>query len=160
MSADDVRAKLAAQQRQLVAALVGGDARAEDDAANVGSLAAPFDPRHVQSAAAALLRKRMREVEKAWPGVAAGLGERFAASFAAYACENRPAADGGGLADGRRFFSWIAARATQGDAAWMSRVRAEIRCFDQHLCLAGGRLVHRRPLQRFFICLLQIASMK
>src|SRR5688500_9397725 len=68
------RKSLAEQQAALVAAQAG-------QAAPPGG----FDAEHVRTAAASLFAKRRRGVEKAWPGLAASLGDRFAAVFGDYA---------------------------------------------------------------------------
>ncbi len=83
---------LAGRQGALVAALTSG-----------GPLPAGFDPSRVGAARDALLRKRAGEVAKHWPLLAAGLGDRWLATFTAWAA-TRPTE--GSLRDG-----WDLARA-------------------------------------------------
>jgi hypothetical protein len=86
------RERLAAEQAALVRALVGG-----------GPVPPGFDPGRVRATSAALARKRAREVARAWPALAADLGEGFTCSFLAYAAGRPPPATGGALADGLAF---------------------------------------------------------
>jgi hypothetical protein len=82
---------LGARQAALLRALVAG-----------GAVPAGFDPERVAATAAALARKRAREVARQWPALAYQLGEDFGSRFGAYAAANpRPA--GGALADGLAF---------------------------------------------------------
>jgi hypothetical protein len=90
VSVDD-RSKLAAEQAALVESLAGRSP------APTG-----FNAEHVATAAASLLAKRRRGVEKTWPGLAASLGDRFHAVFAEYASACPLPADGS-HADGRHF---------------------------------------------------------
>lgn len=93
MSAD--RTALAAEQARLVAALTGGAAAP-----------AGFDSRRARLAAESLAAKRRRSVARAWPALAAALGESFAARFDVYASETPLAADSP-AADGRAFARWL-----------------------------------------------------
>ena len=95
MSVD--RERLAAEQAALVRALVDG-----------GPVPAGFDPDRVQATAAALARKRAREVARAWPALAAELGDDFTARFLADAARRPPPARGGALADGLAFAGALA----------------------------------------------------
>ena len=91
------RERLAAEQAALVRALVDG-----------GPVPAGFDPDRVQATAAALARKRAREVARAWPALAAELGDDFTARFLADAARRPPPARGGALADGLAFAGALA----------------------------------------------------
>jgi hypothetical protein len=62
-----------------------------------------FDPGRVAATSAALGRKRAREVARAWPVLAADLGEGFTGRFLADAARRPPPARGGALADGLAF---------------------------------------------------------
>ena len=85
------RERLAAEQAALVRALVGGP------------VPGGFDPGRVAATSAALARKRAREVARAWPVLADGLGEGFTGRFLADAARRPPPARGGALADGLAF---------------------------------------------------------
>ncbi|MGC4772461.1 hypothetical protein ACLQ25_26235 [Micromonospora sp. DT44] len=91
------RPDLAARQAELVAALVAG-----------GPSPAGFAVRPLAAARAALLNKRAGEVARHWPGLAAGLGVAWPATFADWAA-GRPTA--GSLRDG-----WDLARTLRGRA--------------------------------------------
>jgi hypothetical protein len=86
------RARLAAEQAALVRALVGG-----------GPVPGGFDPARVRATAAALGRKRAREVARTWPVLAAELGEAFGERFLDFAARHPPPRRGGALADGLAF---------------------------------------------------------
>ena len=81
------RERLAGQQAELVRALVGG-----------GPVPGGFDPERVRATSAALAGKRAREVARAWPVLAADLGEDFAGRFVADAARRPAPARGGALA--------------------------------------------------------------
>jgi hypothetical protein len=104
------RERLAAEQAGLVRALVGG-----------GPVPGGFDPDRVAATAAALARKRAREVARVWPVLAADLGEGFTARFVADAARRPPPARGGTLADGLAF---ARALARQGRLSPNARVEA------------------------------------
>ena len=91
------RERLAAEQAALVRALVDG-----------GPVPAGFDPDRVQATAAALARKRAREVARAWPALVAELGDDFTARFLADAARRPPPPRGGALADGLAFAGALA----------------------------------------------------
>jgi hypothetical protein len=100
------RERLADEQAALVRALVDG-----------GPVPAGFDPDRVRATAAALARKRAREVARAWPALAAELGDDFTARFLADAARRPPPARGGALADGLAFAGALAhTRRLSGDA--------------------------------------------
>jgi hypothetical protein len=113
--------RLAAEQAALVRALVAG-----------GPVPDGFDPGRVRATAAALARKRAREVARAWPVLAADLGEAFTDRFVTFAAGRPPPASGGALADGLAFARHLARRGRlSGDA------RVEV-------LLAAARLSSRR----------------
>ncbi|MGB7157098.1 MAG: hypothetical protein WBD40_03465 [Tepidisphaeraceae bacterium] len=85
------REQLAKQQAALVRAL-----------ADRSGAPAGFDQTHVSTAAASLLAKRRRAIEKTWPELAASLGDRFRETFDAYARAQSIPADGP-VTDGRQF---------------------------------------------------------
>jgi len=91
------RERLAAEQAALVRALLGG-----------GPVPGGFDPGRVAATSAALARKRAREVARAWPVLAADLGESFTGRFLADAARRPPPARGGALADGLAFADALA----------------------------------------------------
>jgi hypothetical protein len=111
MSPED-RAQLAEQQAALVRALAG------QEAAPSG-----FDAEHVAIAAASLLAKRARGVEKGWPELTASLGPRFRAIFAEYAKGQPMPPDG---TDGRRFARHVLRRGQLSDAGRVQLLLAEM----------------------------------
>jgi hypothetical protein len=98
MSSPEARARLAAQQADLVRGLLGRDAPPAD-----------FDIGRLQAAARALASKRMRAAAQAWPALAKTLGNAFAQRFADYAANTTIPRCGGPLADGRAFARFLAA---------------------------------------------------
>ena len=106
----DAPERLAAEQAALVRALVAG-----------GPVPEGFDPDRVRATAAALAGKRAREVARAWPVLAADLGEAFTDRFMAFAAGRPPPATGGALADGLAF---ARALARQGRLSGDARVEA------------------------------------
>ena len=115
--------RFAAGQAALVRALVAG-----------GPVPEGFDPDRVRATAAALARKRAREVARAWPVLAADLGEAFTDRFVGFASGRPLPATGGALADGLGF---ARAMARQGRLSGDARVEA---------LLAAARL-SPRPLR-------------
>jgi hypothetical protein len=115
------RERLAAEQAALVRSLVAG-----------GPVPDGFDPDRVRATAAALARKRAREVARVWPALAADLGDSFTDRFVAYAAGRPSPTPGGALADGLAFARDLARRGRlSGDA----RVEAMV---------AAARLSRRR----------------
>jgi hypothetical protein len=98
------RERLAAEQAALVRALVAGEPVPEG-----------FDPDRVRATAAALARKRAREVARAWPVLAADLGGAFTDRFVAFAAGRPPPATGGALADGLAFARALARQGRLSD---------------------------------------------
>lgn len=86
------REELAAQQAALMRAL-----------SRQGPPPEGFDAAQVDASAASLLNKRVRAAARAWPALARGLGESFAARFRDFARQTPLPAEGGPLADGRAF---------------------------------------------------------
>jgi hypothetical protein len=106
------RERLGAEQAALVRALVDG-----------GPVPGGFDPGRVGATAAALARKRAREVARAWPMLAAELGRDFTGRFLADAARRPPPARGGALADGLAF---ARALAREGRLPANARVEAMV----------------------------------
>jgi len=80
-----------------------------------------FDSGRVAATSAALGRKRAREVARAWPVLAADLGEDFTGRFLADTARRPPPATGGVLADGLTFARSLA---RQGRLSPNARVEA------------------------------------
>jgi hypothetical protein len=118
------RAWLAVEQAALVRALVGG-----------GPVPGGFDPERVRATAAALGRKRAREVARAWPLLAAELGDEFGGRFLAFAARRPPPRRGGALADGLAF-----ARDLARAGRLPANARAEAMVAAAHLSTRPARL--------------------
>jgi hypothetical protein len=118
------RERLAAGQAALVRALVGG-----------GPVPGGFDPDRVRATSTALARKRAREVARAWPVLAAELGEEFTGRFLAFAAGRPPPARGGALADGLAL-----ARALAGQGRLPGNARVEALLAAAHLSPSPARL--------------------
>jgi hypothetical protein len=118
------RARLAAEQAALVRALVGG-----------GPVPGGFDPERVRATSVALGRKRAREVARAWPVLAAELGEDFGGRFLAFAARRPPPRRGGALADGLAF-----ARGLARAGRLPANARAEAMVAAAHLSTRPARL--------------------
>jgi hypothetical protein len=115
------RERLAAEQAALVRALVDG-----------GPVPDGFDPDRVRATSTAPARKRAREVARAWPVLAAELGEDFTGRFLAFAAGRPPPGRGGALADGLAFARALAR--LSGDA------RVEALAAAAHLARSPARL--------------------
>jgi hypothetical protein len=102
---------LGSRQAALVAALVAG-----------GPVPPGFDPRLVEVARVALLRKRAGEVARHWPLLAASLGPRWVPEFAAWAAgrpSNGSLRDGWDFARSRATLAGVAAdELREREAAW------------------------------------------
>jgi hypothetical protein len=129
LSAADPRTRLAERQAALMQAL-GGAAAPEG-----------FDPGRVRLTADSLARKRARAVARAWPSLAEGLGESFAARFAAYADATPLPAEGGPLADGRGFARHLDARGELPDEARLQALNVDL----HHRTTAAGLRPRRGP---------------
>lgn len=134
MSSADARAALEAQQAALVRALTGQ-----------GAPPPGFDPDRVGAAAASLLRKRLRAVADAWPGLAAALGDDFAGRFLAYARRMPLPARGGALTDGRAFARELARAGALPDAGRLEALAVDVRFSSAH----DGLVRRRGPAVRF-----------
>jgi hypothetical protein len=126
----DERAELAARQAELVRALTGG-----------GPMPAGFLPSRIQATADALAAKRARSAARAWPALAAALGDQFRLRFAEYAAVTRLPQRGGPLADGRAFADWLARRGALPDAGRLEALAIDL---GQARC-AGGLVPRRGP---------------
>ena len=127
---------LAERQAALVAALVAG---APDPPG--------FDPARLAATREALLRKRAAEAAQHWPVLAAALGPRWSAVFAAHHAGREP---GGGLRDG-----WDLARALRpaltADAAAELHEREALWRYDGAAAPRPRRLGHlSRAVERLF----------
>ncbi|WP_224244919.1 hypothetical protein [Hyalangium gracile] len=130
MSSQAARERLARTQAALVRALAQG-----------APAPAGFDTERVRESAAALLSKRRRWVERAWPRLAAALGESFRSRFDAWALEHPMELEANPRAEGRRFADALLAAAEFPDAA-----REELFFFDMRYQLTEHGLVERRGL--------------
>src|SRR6266404_5280899 len=111
----DARERLAHRQAELVFALAG---QCPPPVA--------FDPERVRAAARSLGVKRRRSVARAWPDLAASLGERFAAFFDDYAAAMAFPSLGGAVADGRAFLRWLPT-SEQSDAIRIEVLTVDLR---------------------------------
>ena len=118
------RERLATEQAALVRALVSG-----------GPVPDGFDPDRVRATVAALARKRAREAARAWPVLAAELGQEFTPAFLAHAARRPAPARGGALADGLAFADNLA---RQGRLPGNARVEALLAA--AHLSPSPARL--------------------
>jgi hypothetical protein len=123
-AAPQARDRLAAGQAALVRALVEG-----------GPVPGGFDPDRVRATSTALGRKRARQVARAWPVLAAELGEAFTGEFLADAAGRPPPARGGALADGLAFADALAGRGRLPGNARVERLLAAA-----HLSASPARL--------------------
>ena len=123
----DARTKLAAEQLELVRALVGR-----------ASAPAEFDSSRMQATAEALLLKRSNSVARAWPELARSLGDTFEDRFARYA-SSRPLPEGGALADGRVFARTLGRPIRLADMAEL-----EVLDFDLHHRVCADGAIARR----------------
>jgi hypothetical protein len=128
MSPAEARQALAAQQAELVQALIGR-----------GPPPAGFDPARLQASALALAKKRRTEAAHTWPALAQALGERFVDCFTAYAAATPYPQHGGPLADGRALVRYLAQRDELPDEGRLEALRVDL----HHVPCAGG-LVPRR----------------
>src|SRR5262245_23351903 len=128
MSLPEARVRLAAQQAELLRALVCR-----------GPGPADFETARLEATAHALASKRAQAVARAWPGLAAGLGERFRERFD-YFAKNWPLPHAGGpLADGQTFARMLARLGELSDAG-----RMEALAVDVHFKACENGLVPRR----------------
>jgi hypothetical protein len=120
------RQRLGAEQAALVRALIDG-----------GPVPGGFDPDRVRATSAALARKRAREVARAWPALAAELGEDFTGRFLAEAARRPPPARGGALADGLAFADALARQGRLPGNARVERMLAAARLSTRPVRLAA-----------------------
>jgi hypothetical protein len=126
----DGRARLGQMQAALVGALTGA--------------AAPpvvFEPVRFQAAAQSLAGKRRRAVVRAWPNLAAALGDRFLQRFVEFAAQTPLPRWGWALADGRAFARWLWAREELPEAARLELLAVDLRYRAQ----ADGLVPRRGP---------------
>lgn len=113
----DTRRALAARQGELVRALVAA-----------APLPSGFDDLRTSTTRGTLLRKRMRGVERTWPGLARGLGARFKGLFSDYAESHTMSGEGLYQLDGRRFAEWLLTRGEEpSDAGRLELFHARLR---------------------------------
>jgi hypothetical protein len=124
---------LAKSQAELVRALMAQ-----------GPVPAGFDEKRVRAAAGSLVSKRRQAIARAWPKLAAILGDAYVGLFALYGHAQSLPGGGNPLADGREFLRWLDARQPLPDAA-----RAEALAFDIHYAVTprGLRIRHGFALQ-------------
>ncbi len=129
MSAE-ARARLAAMQADLVAALAAG-----------AGPPAGFDAERVRLAAASLASKRRQAVARAWPDLAAALADRFGPRFEAFAAQTPLPAAGGPRADGRAFAAWLARQGELPEACRLHALAVDLR----YVRTAAGLRPRRGP---------------
>lgn len=110
---------LAARQAELVTALVAA-----------GPVPAGFDPDRLSAARRALLRKRAGEAAKAWPQLAASIGNEWPAVFARHRDGASPV---GPLRDG-----WDVARTLRAERTLAPRATAELAARERALRYDGS----------------------
>jgi hypothetical protein len=98
-----------------------------------------FDDERLRATADALLSKRAQAVARAWPGLAAGLGERFRERFDWFARHWPLPHEGGPLADGYTFARMLARLGELSDEG-----RREALAVDLHFKASERGLVPRR----------------
>jgi hypothetical protein len=103
--------ELADRQAELVRSLNGE-----------GTAPAGFDADRVGVVAESLVRKRLRAVRQAWPGLATSLGGDFETLFKAFAAAYAAPRAGGALADGERFTRWLEPTHALADGARVERL--------------------------------------
>ncbi len=107
-----------------------------------------FDTARVRACAESLLRKRTRDVERAWPVLVDSLGPRFRPAFTAYAAGSPLPAAGGALADGREFAAWLRTRGAVTDVARRAVLAFDLqwnRCPFGRRCFAVGAVILSAP---------------
>lgn len=127
----ETRARLAAQQAALVAALM-----------TQGEPPPGFDEVRLHAAANSLERKRARVAARAWPSLTPALGQRFDELFAVYARAVPAPRENGPLADGRAFASWLAAMGELPEAGRLQALAVDLR-YRSH---AQGLALRRWPI--------------
>ena len=126
----DARTRIAADQLEVVRALVGNEIAPDG-----------FDRARIQAAADALLLKRAHSVARAWPELARSLGPTFDERFARYA-RSQPMLQGvGPMLDGRRFAHLLAREGHLADDA-----SVEVLAFDARNRVNGDGVAARRRI--------------
>lgn len=93
------------------------------------------------TAAQSLAIKRRRAAARAWPDLAAALGDRFPERFADFAAGTPLPGRGGALADGRVFAVWLRRRGELPEAARLELMAVDLRYRAQ----ADGLVARRGP---------------
>lgn len=127
------RARLAAAQAELVAALVAQ-----------GPPPPGFDAERLRVAAGALAQKRQRELAQAWPRLVQGLGASWPSSFATFAAAVPLPREGGPLADGRAFAAWLEKKESLPEGGRLEALATDLR----YRRCADGLLPRRGPAVR------------
>jgi hypothetical protein len=111
---DATRERLAAQQAELVRALVAR-----------GPIPAGFHEARFRAFVRSLVNKRRQALTRAWPSLIRVVGKAYPEKFTSYA-DAHPLPEGAStLADGREFLRWLATQSPPNDAA-----RLEAFAFD------------------------------
>jgi hypothetical protein len=132
ISADDPsRQALADAQRDVAYRLAG-----------LSAGASRIDAGKLSLAGRSLLAKRMRAVERSWPGLAGSQGDDFAARFGAFAASHPLPADASSVTDGARFAQFLHRAGTLSDEARIEWLRYRVR--RQWFAMAWCRQ-RRRP---------------
>lgn len=119
---DAARARLAAAEAQLIAALVTGAPAPAD-----------FDSGRLRVQRAALIAKRRDGVTRVRPELSQVLGPRFSALFHAYATTRPKPAHGGSTADGQAFVQYLAAHGRLPEQIMSPRPGTRLRRLVRHL---------------------------
>ena len=125
------RARLARRQAQLVAALVSG-----------GDPPADLNSENLEAASRSIALKRLREVQRAWPGLCRTLEPGLEARFVAYALEQPPPA-AGAMADALAF-----AHCLRRQGALPGPAKTELMAFQVRWKIRDGHPVPRRGAAR------------
>jgi hypothetical protein len=124
----EARARLFAQQRDLVRSLVGA-----------GPTPPGFDAERIKVTLVGLHEKRRFALKKVWPGLAHGLGEGLGPVFDAYAEDHQHPNFGHGLADGLLFAQWLERQHKLPDEGKLELLDVRLRTVKM-----GGKLRARR----------------
>lgn len=116
MSLDHARSLLAKAQIALVQALTRQTSAPDD-----------FDVSRLQVAADALIQKRVRHVDRAWPSLRRAFGPRLLDRFAEFAVTAAIPRRGGPLADGRAFVRYLDGRGELPEAVRMEALAVDLR---------------------------------
>ena len=133
MSLDQARAKLAKAQLALVQALTRQTSAPDD-----------FDVSRLQVAADALIQKRVRHVDRAWPSLRRAFGPRFLDRFAEFAVTAAIPRRGGPVADGRAFVRYLDGRGELPEEARLEALVVDLR----YAAVQDGLVPRRLPTFR------------